>query len=840
VHNKSPRKTAPGRGSRGVALALVALGALASHAPRVAAATVCVSNDAQFHIALETARHLTTRIEMVQGTYDLHGSVWEMDSHIALVSAGTELLGGYTAGCSGRNIEVGNTVIRNSSNTYHFNGAYVVGDLTIEGLTFKVYDGFSVLADADYGAVVPSGTLILLRRDAFLDSHSGGLYLSWNQDDDVGGTFRVVDTLLAGNTGIVGTCALAMENYGTARYELVHDTVVDNSGNTDFGAGACLFNHELNETNHGSLFVYNSIFYGNSDFDLWSDTLISTLVDNTIAQHHTPGAFEFGTLTGDPELDSNYRPIESPPSPVINSGSTTAPGGLPATDLPGRTRVVGTAPDRGAFESSIDDAFLQTVTNTNDSGAGSLRSALTGAIQHGSGLISFDIGSGCGPHVITLDSELPAITVPLIVNGYTQTGSSMNDLDAGDDATFCVILESGNSAVTHGLHVPENAGNGTQVTINGLAFSGFSDSAVTLNGGAQHIVVGNRFGGSADGQTLQPNGIAVRIGTETSGVQVGGDDVAERNVIGSSTNAGVAMFGAGSGAPPVPTGTHDNQVVNNMIGVGWNVSGNAFTNLGNGTRGVYVSGYNNTISGNWIGDNVQSGVALDGGGAQGNTISANYIGFPWGSGLYGNGQAGIHVQGASNDAPTGNTIVDNVVAENGTQGVWVEIGQHNKVRRNGIYANGGLGIDLAGAGVLDNDDDGVQALDFANIGLNYPVLTSATGNIAAGTFSGSLTTLPGDYRIDFYQTPSGCDPGDNRQGLGWIASAVVTVPAPQGGGDQGTASFAVQKPAGDLGQLYANGGITTTTTDSDGDTSEFSACVPYQIVDHIFADGFDP
>jgi len=87
VHNKSPRKTAPGRGSRGVALALVALGALASHAPRVAAATVCVSNDAQFHSALETARHLTTRIEMVQGTYDLHGSVWEIDNRTTLVSA---------------------------------------------------------------------------------------------------------------------------------------------------------------------------------------------------------------------------------------------------------------------------------------------------------------------------------------------------------------------------------------------------------------------------------------------------------------------------------------------------------------------------------------------------------------------------------------------------------------------------------------------------------------------------------------------------------------------------------------------------------------------------------
>ena len=115
---------------------------------------------------------------------------------------------------------------------------------------------------------------------------------------------------------------------------------------------------------------------------------------------------------------------------------------------------------------------------------------------------------------------------------------------------------------------------------------------------------------------------------------------------------------------------------------------------------------------------------------------------------------------------------------------------------------------------------------------------AASGNTASGTFTGTLTTLPGDYRIDFYQTPSGCDPGDNREGLGWIGSTLVTVPVPSSG-DQGTASFSVQKSAGDLGVLYANAGITSTTTDGDGDTSEFSACVTYTIADRIFADGFD-
>jgi hypothetical protein len=833
---KSPRKKASTPISRGMALAWLAGCAITLHAPHAAADTVCVSTNAQLRDALATAQHRAMRIEIVQGAYDLADTVWSDSSRVVFTHGGSEILGGYTAGCAGRDIDVDNTVFTDSGGVGGLDGFTPTGDVTLEGLTFRNGNTFSISAD-QRDADVPPGTRILLRRDAFLDSPGGSLEVYWYQDDDVTGTIRIVDTLVAGNSELP-FCAMEVTNYGSTRVEIVNDTVVDNRGNGERGAGFCIADDEP-EIDEAALFVYNSIFYGNSGFDLWADTVVSSLVDNTFAEHHAPGAFEIGTLTSDPHLGADYRPIESPPSPVINSGSTSAPGGLPATDLPGRNRVIGTAPDRGAFESSIDDAFLQSVTNTNDSGAGSLRSALTGAIQHGSGIISFDIGSGCGPHVITLQSELPLITVPLIINGYTQTGASANDLDVGSDAVFCVVLESGNSAVTHGLHVPEAAGNGTQVTVNGLAFSGFSDSAVTLNGGAQHIVVGNRFGGNASGHALVPNGIGVRLGTETSGVQIGGDDVAQRNVIGSATNSGIAMFGAASGSPPAPSGTHDNQIVNNLIGVGWSLSESAFTHLGNGARGIYVSGHDNTITGNWIGDNVGSGILLDGGGAQNNAIEANYIGFPWGAGSYGNGEAGIHLQGDVDDAPTGNTMLYNVIAENGAQGVHVGIGHHNRIRRSGIYANGALGIDLASAGVLGNDDDGgAQTTDFANYGINYPVLAGASGNTAAGTFTGTLTTLPGDYRIDFYQTPSGCDPGDNREGLGWIGSTSVTVPVPSSG-DQGTASFSVQKSAGDLGVLYANAGITSTTTDGDGDTSEFSACVTYTIADRIFADGFD-
>jgi hypothetical protein len=56
---------------------------------------------------------------------------------------------------------------------------------------------------------------------------------------------------------------------------------------------------------------------------------------------------------------------------VINSGTANVIEGLPATDLGGRARQIGSAPDRGAFESTINDLPILTVTTTADSGIGS-------------------------------------------------------------------------------------------------------------------------------------------------------------------------------------------------------------------------------------------------------------------------------------------------------------------------------------------------------------------------------------------------------------------------------------------------------------------------------------
>src|SRR5467141_4130270 len=73
------------------------------------------------------------------------------------------------------------------------------------------------------------------------------------------------------------------------------------------------------------------------------------------------------------------------------------------------------------------------VINTNDSGAGSLRQAITDAnTTAGADTITFNI-SGAGVHTITPLTALPNITEAVTIDGYSQPGSSMNTLANGDN-----------------------------------------------------------------------------------------------------------------------------------------------------------------------------------------------------------------------------------------------------------------------------------------------------------------------------------------------------------------------------------------------------------------------
>src|SRR6478609_1037981 len=76
----------------------------------------------------------------------------------------------------------------------------------------------------------------------------------------------------------------------------------------------------------------------------------------------------------------------------------------------------------------VVDATTFTVTNIADSGAGSLRQAIT------------DANSNPGADTIALLTVLPTVTEAVTIDGYTQAGSGMNTLASGDNAAIRIVL----------------------------------------------------------------------------------------------------------------------------------------------------------------------------------------------------------------------------------------------------------------------------------------------------------------------------------------------------------------------------------------------------------------
>jgi len=796
------------------------LGAVAAAAmlwSAVASAEVrCIASDEGLAIALHDAQivpYLT--IELVQNTYHLDNTVWH-STHGNETNQGTTLLGGYTSNCAGRSIAVGNTVLRDDSlasgDTDGVTGALNL--LLIEGITFEVPTTFGSNVSYSFSPT------LTIQRSAFV----GGGMLTFSAADDLndpGGslTAYVENTLVAGNA--YGGFGCGIGGYalgGLIGIEVINSTIVDNAGS----AGVCGVGIDPGVV---ALDVVNSIVWNNSGVDIQNNSTATGLVDVIYGSHNWPGiGSEVNSLHLDPQLKADYH-LTEPTSPAIDSGTTNVPLGLTLHDLDGGPRLVGLGVDRGAFESSVKANFAPKVKNTDDSGPGSLRQAMIDAIANGSGFISFDIDSvnGCGPHLIVLQSELPDITVPLYISGYTQNGALRYDLDYGFDATICIAIKAASTSVTHAFRVPATGAAGASAVIEGFDFGGFGVAPVVVFDGTDNAVTGNRFGVINGVEYTEPYDIFA--GSGVSGMTIGGSDAGSRNLILTATTAGVWLDDDGA-----THAANHNQIVGNYIGMGW--ANGQLVAHGNTGIGVNVRGSFNTIADNFIGYNGDDGVQFAGTLAHHNTLTGNTIGGT--SANDGNGANGVTVQGDAHD----NDIIANTIDYNTLRGVRVVNGLHKRISKNYIAGNGALGIDLGEIGVAPIDDDSMlPAPDYANRGQNFPVPTGAIGGHFRGTASASLTTTPGDYKIEVFGAFT-CDDSHHGEGAPFIASRTIRVPLPASG-NINTKDFSIDIAAPGEPLLNMPPLITMTATDVAGNTSEFSRCEAY-VDDTLFADGFDP
>lgn len=193
-----------------------------------------------------------------------------------------------------------------------------------------------------------------------------------------------------------------------------------------------------------------------------------------------------------------------------------------------------------------------TVINVNNSGAGSLRQALTDAnVNPGLDRVLFNI-PGSGLQVIRVTAALPIVTDPVEIDGYSQPGSRPNELADADNAVrFIELLGTGNAV--EGLTLA--AGNSI---VNGLALRGFG-SGVRVQSSSNHLT-GN-FIGSNERNFTSGNLIGVLVVSHCCNT-IGGVEPEHRNVMAGNGGSSIRITPATTSVV-----TSNNSVLGNFLGV---------------------------------------------------------------------------------------------------------------------------------------------------------------------------------------------------------------------------------------------------------------------------------
>lgn len=507
---------------------------------------------------------------------------------------------------------------------------------------------------------------------------------------------------------------------------------------------------------------------------------------------------------------------------------------------------------------------IYVVTNTNSSGAGSLRQAILDANENpAKDYIYFDIpttdpgySSGIGVWFIRLTTVLPMLEDPLGVEIYGATQDDSNPDLPG------VIIE-GTDSLTLGSNLLIIDRHHNKIVDLGF-FSSRGDSILVR--GESNIIEGNQiFTSPGYGIHIVPNANYNTIrnnkicGHTLDGIYIDSAyyNVIEQNLVGIKPiyiptvprNGGNGITQVGGANNLIQFNTISDNVGHGIAIKGYSIiDSNTIgliedlgTALGNSKHGIYVTGRSNTITNNWISANGWDGIRLEGAEAQYNTIQKNKIGVSF-SGEAPNTQHGIGLYNGAHDNEIGSeTEPDkyNYITSNGWSGVVVVnslIGK-NSIANNfilynryyGVHINNSPDNDLLANVIVGNGDAGTYAgvrvenssgLEGAsnrntimdnrignNTGLGIDLVLDANHDIQNPTiFSASCTNVLGT-------TTAACGTScqvqifSDGEDEGYILEGTVNTVA---AGNFSWSGF-LQGP-----------NVTATVTDADGNTSEFS------------------
>lgn len=466
-----------------------------------------------------------------------------------------------------------------------------------------------------------------------------------------------------------------------------------------------------------------------------------------------------------------------------------------------------------ALYTGIGHGNTYTVTNTNDSGTGSLRSAVTSANSNsGSDIVAFNIPTSDanynatnGTWTITMATYLPYIT-----NGSTTIDGTTQTTNQGDTNPYGpeIVITGSNNTIAHAFCIMNTANN----IIKGLTIQRFICGIQIYGANAKNNqVYGNYIGTNYNSTDSLGNNKGVEIISGAKHNIIGGSSVTERNIVSGNRHIGIRIVNADSNVVSgnfVGVDRNGTAAVGNYDGI--SIEGTAKANdiggttagernivSGNFAYGIPIIGVYamyNKIYGNYIGTDVNGttaipntyGVLFDDGssynvvggdtdpyrniisgnsgygvfvynnGTNNNIVKGNYIGTDKTGTLAVPNGNGVVIDGA----PIYNYIDNNVISGNAQQGIDI----HSTYTDNNVITRNKIGTDYTGLQALGNTYDGIRIAEGAKnniIGGSVSNANIIANNGSAGVFLMTASDLynkiscnsiynNGDLGIDLY------------------------------------------------------------------------------------------